>query len=755
MSSYYGYGSGANSQPHQHQQQQQSSSAAPYIARPFEPYKNPAPPAPENQVQSNASSQAAAAAAMAAYSAYGYPMAPMPGYGYPPFDPKYYYPPTNITNGYDAALYSAANSMVPSNVQGKPVAPHMANKWQAKAPQQPPPPPPPSAPHPHRHQQQHSFNALVKKQQSFQKRRPPHSGGGGGGTAASAQLLYCDVCKISCAGPQTYKEHLDGQKHKKREQASKAPESEPKNVTTSSKANANSFKCELCIVTCTGRDAYMAHLRGTKHQKTMKLHQKLGKPIPQAESLPADPVHESLNAVTVNTLSLKTSSQSSTVSKYTSPHAIKKFVAGTTLTTVATGGPPAAPKQTEVIESIFSINPKPTIAIHEEKNLAGIIESAPSIQTSFKEPSQEESDSTELKKAEIEVEPIGKEYIETQSEGKLFVFYCKLCDCKFNDPNAKNMHLKGRRHRLAYKKKVDPSLLVHMKPSSMKSENKMDKMAAKRLERPRQPQSDRPIQPLMALSPNAFAKKVNESNEDRQIMIKHSNIYPTDEEIHVIQDIVTNCEKGLKMASDEIAQQDSLKANVKKEATEQAMEIIETKIDESQLYRLLKGVMRVGLLAKGLLLQNDCEVELVVLCAEKPTKKLLQRVHSILSAKFEKLTEAKYAIVIDMPQECILVETPTEPKIRCKINLTSTVYDENGQTIHDQSFEEIKQENIDETNVANSDETELLNKSKCVESLTVLRRAKWFQVGCLFNFKLISVIFQVSCHFTVMTSSST
>jgi hypothetical protein len=26
-----------------------------------------------------------------------------------------------------------------------------------------------------------------------------------------------------------------------------------------------------------------------------------------------------------------------------------------------------------------------------------------------------------------------------------------LCECKFNDPNAKEMHLKGRRHRLQYK----------------------------------------------------------------------------------------------------------------------------------------------------------------------------------------------------------------------------------------------------------------------------------------------------------------
>ena len=30
-------------------------------------------------------------------------------------------------------------------------------------------------------------------------------------------------------------------------------------------------------------------------------------------------------------------------------------------------------------------------------------------------------------------------------------FNCKLCDCKFNDPNAKDMHMKGRRHRLQYK----------------------------------------------------------------------------------------------------------------------------------------------------------------------------------------------------------------------------------------------------------------------------------------------------------------
>ena len=42
----------------------------------------------------------------------------------------------------------------------------------------------------------------------------------------------------------------------------------------------------------------------------------------------------------------------------------------------------------------------------------------------------------------------------------MILFAGKLCECKFNDPNAKEMHMKGRKHRLQYKKKVDPSLQV-------------------------------------------------------------------------------------------------------------------------------------------------------------------------------------------------------------------------------------------------------------------------------------------------------
>ena len=41
---------------------------------------------------------------------------------------------------------------------------------------------------------------------------------------------------------------------------------------------------------------------------------------------------------------------------------------------------------------------------------------------------------------------------------------------------------------------------------------------------------------------------------------------------------------------------------------------------EKEDSRILRGVMRVGNLAKGLLLSGDNHVCLVVLCAEKPTK---------------------------------------------------------------------------------------------------------------------------------------
>lgn len=54
--------------------------------------------------------------------------------------------------------------------------------------------------------------------------------------------------------------------------------------------------------------------------------------------------------------------------------------------------------------------------------------------------------------------------------------------------------------------------------------------------------------------------------------------------------------------------------------------------------RMLKGVMRVGLLAKGLLLRGDREVQLVVLCSQPPTFELLDRVAQALPTHLKVLS---------------------------------------------------------------------------------------------------------------------
>ena len=80
-----------------------------------------------------------------------------------------------------------------------------------------------------------------------------------------------------------------------------------------------------------------------------------------------------------------------------------------------------------------------------------------------------------------DAQPVGQDYIDEikGDDQKVVSFHCKLCDCRFNDPNAKEMHLKGRRHRLQYKKKVDPNLVVEVKPS-LKHRNKISELKDRR-----------------------------------------------------------------------------------------------------------------------------------------------------------------------------------------------------------------------------------------------------------------------------------
>lgn len=204
-----------------------------------------------------------------------------------------------------------------------------------------------------------------------------------------------------------------------------------------------------------------------------------------------------------------------------------------------------------------------------------------------------------------DIQPVGQEYIEENKseDGKIISFNCKLCECRFNDPNAKDMHMKGRRHRFAYKKKVNPDLVVDMKPSlkqrkmleeKLRRQQMRDEYMRRRDEISQQmglmgpigpmmdeemmyweerrryekdceyyewyqrygrgtgaPPIPRPFQGPSALYPGPQRRP--ESSDDKHVVAHHSTIYPKEPELDEIQNIVSHTERALKFVSDALA----------------------------------------------------------------------------------------------------------------------------------------------------------------------------------------------------------
>ncbi|XP_053939860.1 spermatid perinuclear RNA-binding protein isoform X4 [Cuculus canorus] len=202
------------------------------------------------------------------------------------------------------------------------------------------------------------------------------------------------------------------------------------------------------------------------------------------------------------------------------------------------------------------------------------------------------------------------------------------------------------------------------------------------------------------------------ANDDRHVMVKHSTIYPSPEELEAVQNMVSTVECALKHVSDWMDEKNkSTKCEADVEAKEEAAE----SNAKDQGGRTLCGVMRIGLVAKGLLIKDDMDLELVLMCKEKPTKTLLSIVKDNLPAQIQKLTEEKYLVEEHVNEAAIIIHNTKEPKLTLKVILTSPL-------IRDEAE---KKEGVD--NVAMKDPPDLLDRQKCLEALASLRHAKWFQ----------------------------
>lgn len=70
---------------------------------------------------------------------------------------------------------------------------------------------------------------------------------------------FCELCNVTCAGPESFQSHMVGKSHKHKEAL--------KTGKVRLDLTRPGFHCEVCNATCSAKDAFHAHLNGVKHTR--------------------------------------------------------------------------------------------------------------------------------------------------------------------------------------------------------------------------------------------------------------------------------------------------------------------------------------------------------------------------------------------------------------------------------------------------------------------------------------------------------
>ena len=129
------------------------------------------------------------------------------------------------------------------------------------------------------------------------------------------------------------------------------------------------------------------------------------------------------------------------------------------------------------------------------------------------------------------------------------------------------------------------------------------------------------------------------------VIRKHHLIFPHEQQLKAVQQVVHTLEGALQSVANKIHEQEMIVF------TASHLQLVA--MDLYQLNRnlcchsdktrqsppkLVREVVRIGALAKGLLLCSESRVELVMVCSEKPTRGLLSRVLNLLPDALQVMT---------------------------------------------------------------------------------------------------------------------
>uniref|UniRef100_A0A8C4NDR1 Interleukin enhancer binding factor 3a n=1 Tax=Eptatretus burgeri TaxID=7764 RepID=A0A8C4NDR1_EPTBU len=231
------------------------------------------------------------------------------------------------------------------------------------------------------------------------------------------------------------------------------------------------------------------------------------------------------------------------------------------------------------------------------------------------------------------------------------------------------------------------------------------------------------------------------TEDDRHVMAKHLVIYPQSEELKAMQSFVNTTELALTMLADWKLPSGSKQSPAldtsgtcclntdadsdgRKKSNDSTLSsaidtsCINTEADsdesaEGSISRQLCGVMRIGALAKGLLLCGETHFDLVLICKDKPTRSLLMSISLTLPEQLKVAAQDKEEFEVKAnPDDATIEVTALSSKLSIHITLTSPAMRQDGENGDDSMTDS---------------PADVLDRQKCLNALAAVRHAIWFQ----------------------------
>ncbi|KPM03108.1 zinc finger RNA-binding protein-like protein [Sarcoptes scabiei] len=561
---------------------------------------------------------------------------------------------------------------------------------------------------------------------------------------------YCDVCDLNFSNESDLLQHLLGKQHNmKMELKTMAKLKEKKlllgNFSTNSieedkncdeletkitNAQNVMLYCKMCDIPCIGVDSYRNHITGNRHQRSSS-----------SSSSSSLSERRGSNRARDDKVFQKELDQNN-IPEIVSPN-VPKALRSKIFKLFSQKGSVSKEKR---IESNFNLL--------EFFLFEGSKQSLDDISSHDEEDDDDETDLTNVK-------PIGQDFIEEvlSHNGKLVCFTCTICECRFNDINAKNLHLKGRRHRLQYKKKVDPNYMIEFIKSDRIKLERLEKQT--KLYNPYETNTIKIIdetEKIYSSDLNPFeiqehskifstivnygrnqssnSQEKSRSFSDYLLQHKYDQLSPEKSDLEYFNDVTFLLEKAIRSIGKLIelnfltTKFSTRESHFNRELIDfhQIQYLLENKhnlITESNSIIDFLRIVRSGPLGKGVLLKEERTFELIVLVSILPSKNLLRLFTKLLGSNIQDLLENNLKFV--EPFEVQLEELIDEGMIKLILFPVSCANDPHKILTYEIYFTSPQISSDYSSGLEDQDTSALIDLDVCQQSLTKIRRFRWFK----------------------------